>query len=163
MPRSDETSRRPRRTAADASKRGNELLARASAPEGATLEFFQIEGRPSAAIHQKLEGNHYDLVVMGSHGARGFRRWFLGSVAEATLRHAPCSVLVVHQRSDGGDLREMTELRHSISAMLDFRNEIRSISTWPWGPGTLRNFLSALLLLLVVYLVQEVFSNVLSL
>lgn len=35
-----------------------------------------------------------DLVVVGSHGHRGFRRMVLGSVAEATVRHAPCSVLV---------------------------------------------------------------------
>ena len=36
----------------------------------------------------------YDLIAMGSHGRRGFRRFLLGSVAEATVRHAPCSVLI---------------------------------------------------------------------
>ncbi|MBL9013234.1 MAG: universal stress protein, partial [Myxococcales bacterium] len=30
---------------------------------------------------------------------RGVRRFLLGSVAESTLRHAPCSVLVVHARN----------------------------------------------------------------
>lgn len=35
-----------------------------------------------------------DLVVVGSHGRRGLRRLLLGSVAESTVRHAPCSVLV---------------------------------------------------------------------
>jgi len=35
-----------------------------------------------------------DLIVVGSHGRRGFRRFLLGSVAEATVRHARCSVLV---------------------------------------------------------------------
>jgi nucleotide-binding universal stress UspA family protein len=35
-----------------------------------------------------------DLVVIGSHGRRGLRRFVLGSVAEHTVRHAPCSVLV---------------------------------------------------------------------
>jgi len=35
-----------------------------------------------------------DLVVIGSHGRRGLRRFKLGSVAEYTVRHAPCSVLV---------------------------------------------------------------------
>jgi nucleotide-binding universal stress UspA family protein len=38
-----------------------------------------------------------DLIVMGGHGRRGLRRWILGSVAEATVRHAPCSVVVVHE------------------------------------------------------------------
>jgi nucleotide-binding universal stress UspA family protein len=36
-----------------------------------------------------------DLIVMGSHGRRGLDRLLLGSVAEAVLRHAPCSVEIV--------------------------------------------------------------------
>ena len=36
-----------------------------------------------------------DLLVMGSHGRRGFRRLVLGSVAEAVTRSAPCPVLIV--------------------------------------------------------------------
>jgi nucleotide-binding universal stress UspA family protein len=35
------------------------------------------------------------LVVMGTHGRRGFDRFVLGSVAELVLRRAPCPVLVV--------------------------------------------------------------------
>jgi nucleotide-binding universal stress UspA family protein len=49
----------------------------------------------SRAIGERAEQGH-DLIVMGGHGHRGLRRWILGSVAEATVRHAPCSVLVVH-------------------------------------------------------------------
>lgn len=36
-----------------------------------------------------------DLIVLGTHGRRGARRVFLGSVAETVLRHAPCAALVV--------------------------------------------------------------------
>lgn len=36
-----------------------------------------------------------DLIVIGSHGRGGLSRAFLGSVAEAVVRHAPCPVLVV--------------------------------------------------------------------
>ena len=35
-----------------------------------------------------------DLLVVGTHGRTGFRRAFLGSVAERMVRVAPCSVLV---------------------------------------------------------------------
>lgn len=64
-------------------------------------------GRPAAAVHVHLvQGSAAhaltaraadeaaDLVVVGSHGRRGVRRFVLGSVAEATVRHAPCAVLV---------------------------------------------------------------------
>ncbi|QTD94734.1 universal stress protein [Burkholderia anthina] len=36
-----------------------------------------------------------DLIVMGTHGRRGFQRLFLGSVAERVLRHAACPVLMI--------------------------------------------------------------------
>jgi nucleotide-binding universal stress UspA family protein len=36
-----------------------------------------------------------DLIVMGSHGRKGVKRFLLGSVAETIARHAPCSVLIV--------------------------------------------------------------------
>lgn len=39
-----------------------------------------------------------DLVVMGTHGRSGFDRFFLGSVAEKTLRTSPVPVLVVPPR-----------------------------------------------------------------
>jgi nucleotide-binding universal stress UspA family protein len=38
-----------------------------------------------------------DLVMLGSHGRRGLNRFLLGSVAEAVVRHAPCSVEVVRE------------------------------------------------------------------
>ena len=36
-----------------------------------------------------------DLIVVGSHGQRGIRRFLLGSVAEFVARHAKCSVEIV--------------------------------------------------------------------
>ena len=36
-----------------------------------------------------------DIVVVGSHGRRGFDRWTLGSVSEHVALHAPCSVEVI--------------------------------------------------------------------
>ncbi len=36
-----------------------------------------------------------DLIVMGTHGRRGFSRALLGSVAEKVVRTAPCPVLTV--------------------------------------------------------------------
>ncbi|OUL92788.1 universal stress protein [Paraburkholderia hospita] len=41
-----------------------------------------------------------DLVVLGTHGRRGFRRFFLGSVAERVVRSACCPVLLVPTRHD---------------------------------------------------------------
>lgn len=51
-------------------------------------------GTPAHEIRQLADD--YDLICMGSHGRRGARRLILGSVAEVTVRHAPCSVYVAH-------------------------------------------------------------------
>ncbi len=39
-----------------------------------------------------------DLIVMGTHGRKGFTRALLGSVAEKVVRTAPCPVLTVRCR-----------------------------------------------------------------
>ncbi|MCI0663756.1 MAG: universal stress protein [Acidobacteria bacterium] len=40
-----------------------------------------------------------DLVVLGSHGKRGYERFLLGSVSQAVAHHAPCSVEIVRRKS----------------------------------------------------------------
>ena len=55
-------------------------------------------GRPGAEIREMIEQHGpFDLVAMGSHGRTGFRRFFLGSVAEKTLRHTHRAVLVARE------------------------------------------------------------------
>lgn len=43
----------------------------------------------------------YDLIAMGSRGNTGIRRVLLGSIAEKTLRHATCPVLVARISAGG--------------------------------------------------------------
>jgi nucleotide-binding universal stress UspA family protein len=44
---------------------------------------------------------HADLIVVGSHGERGLKRFLLGSVAEFVARHAMCSVAIVRTPVSG--------------------------------------------------------------
>ena len=39
-----------------------------------------------------------DLVIMTSHGRKGFWHFLLGSISEQVTRNVPCDVLVVHSR-----------------------------------------------------------------
>ena len=48
------------------------------------------------AIAEKAAELDCDLIVMGTRGHRGLAHVLLGSVAERTLRAAPCSVLTVN-------------------------------------------------------------------
>jgi nucleotide-binding universal stress UspA family protein len=52
-------------------------------------------GDPQITIVDQALSTKADLIVMGTHGRRGFKRLILGSVTEAILREAPCPVLTV--------------------------------------------------------------------
>jgi nucleotide-binding universal stress UspA family protein len=51
------------------------------------------EGPPEDAILRMADA--FDLIVVGTHRRHGPQRWWLGSVAEAVVRHSPRPVLVV--------------------------------------------------------------------
>jgi nucleotide-binding universal stress UspA family protein len=59
------------------------------------------QGPPASVITHAAEKGGHDLIAIGTHGHRGFRRLLLGSVAESTIRHAGCSVLVAHSEHAG--------------------------------------------------------------
>jgi len=55
---------------------------------------------PSIEICKIAKNTKASLIVLGSHGRTGMLRRLLGSVAEATVRHAPCSVFVVREQAE---------------------------------------------------------------
>lgn len=66
------------------------------AEHGGDLHVELVQGPPKSVITETAERGGHDLIAVGSHGHRGFRRLLLGSVAESVVRHASCSALVVH-------------------------------------------------------------------
>ncbi len=69
--------------------------------EGVTVSFLVWEGDPGDMIVEAAEAEHADLVVVGSHGRGAVGRFFLGSVSDHVVRHAPCPVLVVRPHEPG--------------------------------------------------------------
>jgi nucleotide-binding universal stress UspA family protein len=55
-------------------------------------------GSPKDVILDEAERWDADLIVLGSHGYRGWRRFLLGSVSHAVATHARCSVEIVRRR-----------------------------------------------------------------
>lgn len=54
-----------------------------------------VHGDARTAILELARQWKPDLIVLGSHGLKGLNRLLMGSVSEAVMRHAPCSVQVV--------------------------------------------------------------------
>jgi nucleotide-binding universal stress UspA family protein len=63
--------------------------------EGVELVRAVLTGNAAAAILRYAEREKIDLIVLGTHGRTGLTRVFMGSVAEAVLRSAPCQVLTI--------------------------------------------------------------------
>ncbi len=65
--------------------------------QGAAVEIMSEmhEGRAEEVILDEADRWGASLIVLGSHGYRGFRRFLLGSVSQNVASHAKCSVEIV--------------------------------------------------------------------
>jgi len=54
-------------------------------------------GEAAQTILDVAQTQHVDLIVMCSHGETGFKRCFLGSVAQQVARHSPLPVLILSE------------------------------------------------------------------
>jgi nucleotide-binding universal stress UspA family protein len=54
-----------------------------------------LHGVPGQKIVEEAEEWKADLIIVGSHGYGFWQRALIGSVSDAVVHHAPCSVLVV--------------------------------------------------------------------
>jgi universal stress protein A len=63
-------------------------------------------GSPGAAIVEMENKLGIDLVVMASHGRKGFKHFVLGSVAEQVARESQVPVLIVRSKI-GGNSKEL--------------------------------------------------------
>jgi nucleotide-binding universal stress UspA family protein len=52
-------------------------------------------GHPAETIARVAAEGNYDMIIIGSRGLGGLKKFFLGSVSNAVLQEASCSVLVV--------------------------------------------------------------------
>jgi nucleotide-binding universal stress UspA family protein len=71
-------------------------------------EVHPSELLPASAITQTAKKIGADLIVMGTRGLTGLKQVLLGSVAERTIRTAPCPVMTV---KDTFNVAELARLR----------------------------------------------------
>ena len=94
-------------------------------------------GNPKMGIVEYASKWAADFVIVGSHGLSRMERFFLGSTAQTVVRHAPCSVEIVRDRSEklklhGGALRILLATDGS-----DFsRAAALTIAERPWPPAS---------------------------
>lgn len=67
----------------------------ALATRGIKAETMVKDGQPAEKIIDAAKEIGADLIVIGSHGRHGAKKFLLGSVSAKTVEHAPCHVLVI--------------------------------------------------------------------
>lgn len=85
----------------------NDAHAREAVQKGASIlrkaglyvmeEVLEPRESPVRAVMGMADLWNADLIVLGSHGRRGFNRYVMGSVSESVALHAHCSVEVVRR------------------------------------------------------------------
>ena len=83
---------------------GTEQLERARervAADGVECDVEAVGDPPFPAVVDAAERIGADLIVMGTRGLSGLQQVVLGSVAERTVRMAPCPVLTVKDQKAG--------------------------------------------------------------
>jgi nucleotide-binding universal stress UspA family protein len=82
----------------------------------AQVEEVVLNGHAGEAIIEDAVTWKADLVVAGSHGKRGLRRFMLGSVASAISNNSPCSVLIIRPEVDSGKSLDQLALSEGATA-----------------------------------------------
>jgi nucleotide-binding universal stress UspA family protein len=65
-----------------------------------SVEAVEVGSSAARGIQSYIDENDIDLVVMGTQGRTGVKRYLLGSVAERTVRTSPVPVLTVPDPGD---------------------------------------------------------------
>lgn len=114
---------------AGARKRLDEA-AKAPLETGLSVSCTLADDAPADAICKRARATAADLVVIGTQGRQGLSRAILGSVAERTIRLAPCSVLTAHAESpEPGPIRRIllaTDFSDDAAAALDWAESLAS-------------------------------------
>jgi nucleotide-binding universal stress UspA family protein len=79
-------------------QRGKDTLIELAKSFDLEVETIFTEGDPGHEIIHVAEELNADLIVLGTHGYKGWKRFTIGSVAELVVRHAPCAVLTIRPK-----------------------------------------------------------------
>jgi nucleotide-binding universal stress UspA family protein len=96
------------------------------------VEAIQFD-RAFEGIMKHTKKHNIDLIVMGSHGANGFREMFIGSNTEKVVRTADVPVLVIKKEQEGFNPKKLVfasdfsdEIKKPFAKVVDFANSFNA-------------------------------------
>lgn len=97
-----------------------------------------IKVHETVQFHQAFDGimevseeNDCDLIIMGSHGATGFKEMFIGSNTEKVVRHSTIPVLVIKEENPNFEINDIVfatdcdlDSKHTLKQALKFAEKL---------------------------------------
>jgi nucleotide-binding universal stress UspA family protein len=75
--------------------------------ENVKVTFQVVYGPVALSIRQFVDERNIDLVVMGTHGAGGFKEYVIGSNTEKIVRTSPVPVFAIHKFTDIQSIKDI--------------------------------------------------------
>lgn len=97
------------------------------------------------------------LPLMGMHGRLVAEKERLQGDVEQRLK---VFLVGVNQDVDAGDLARADAQNKTMATLLQQRDLLARLPTWPWSPGTFRTIVTAIFLPLIIFLVQRLLAQV---
>ena len=94
-------------------KLATELRSLAPVPVSVVL----LEGNAVDSLVEYAQQASAGMIVMTTHGRSAFGRFWLGSVADRLIRHAPIPVLLVHGSKEPVDLKRQIDLKKMLAPL----------------------------------------------
>lgn len=99
-----------------------------------------IKVHETVQFHQAFEGimeisekHNCDIIIMGSHGATGFKEMFIGSNTEKVVRHSTIPVLVIKNEHENFDIQDFVfatdcdpDNKHTLNQAIRFANMLEA-------------------------------------
>jgi nucleotide-binding universal stress UspA family protein len=109
-----------------------------------------MEGHPRIAVPDYAREWRADFVLVGSHGASGLARFFLGSVAQAALRLSPCSVEIVRRAAQESAAIVGMKILLATDGSECSMAAVSSVASRLWPSGSQVRLISAIPVILAV-------------
>lgn len=99
-----------------------------------TIRHVVRRGSPGTQILHEAIDMDADLVVLGTHGRKGLRKFLLGSVSQKVLQAAPCSVRVSRGRTE--EINSPVRLVIGLDGSLGSTAVVDAVAARSWPAGT---------------------------
>jgi hypothetical protein len=117
---------------------------------------FLVSWAPYVVLPPTVAIVAFIVPLYGTHQRLADERERLADEAEERLKGL---LREINRDIDARDLGGLDPLERALGSVIRQREIVAKLPTWPWSPGTLRGFASAILLPLALFLTQRLLSQ----